>query len=63
MYLSPYIIRFCIIIIKGQWTPLHIASQDGHNSVVETLMKYGADVNAVEEVSCFVQECTYHLTS
>ena len=53
---------FCIII-KNQWTPLHIASQDGHNSVVETLMKYGADVNAVEEVSCFVQECTYHLTS
>ena len=35
-------------------TPLHIASQNGHSSTVESLIKCGADVNAVEVVSCFV---------
>ena len=35
-------------------TPLHIASQNGHNSIVESLIKCGADVNAVTKVSCFV---------
>ena len=47
----------------GSGTPLYIASQNGHSSIVETLIKCGANVNAVAKVSCFVYECTYHLTS
>ena len=34
--------------------PLHIASQNGHSSIVESLTKCGANVNAVDIVSCFV---------
>ena len=39
---------------KDQWTPLHIAAQEGNDSLVESLIKCGADVNAVEIVSYFV---------
>ena len=35
-------------------TPLYIASENGHSLTVEILIKCGADVNAVEVVSCFV---------
>ena len=36
---------------QNQWTPLHIATQEGNDSLVESLIKCGADVNAVEIVS------------
>ena len=36
---------------KDQWTPLHIAAEYGNVSLVESLIKYGADVNAVNKVS------------
>ena len=35
-------------------TPLHLASNYGHSSIVESLIKYGAKVNAVDKVSLFV---------
>ena len=54
MYLSPYIILFCITIYLGSKHSLYIASQNGHSSTVEVLIKAGADVNAFEVVSCFV---------
>ena len=37
---------------------MHIAAQNGHSSVVEILIKCGADVNAVDVVSCFWQAIT-----
>ena len=39
------------ITIQNQCTPLYIAAQKGHSSVVEMLIKCGADVNTVEMVS------------
>ena len=39
--------------IQDQWTPLHIASQNGHSSTVETLINAGADIDAAEMVCCF----------
>ena len=36
-------------------TPLHITSQKGHNSSVEILIQAGADVKAVNKVSCFYE--------
>ena len=32
-------------------TPLHIATEYGHNSIVESLIKCGANINAVDVVS------------
>ena len=37
--------------MQEQWTPLHLAAYNGHNLTVETLIKCGAKVNAVEVVS------------
>ena len=51
--ITHHVILFCITI-QDQYTPLHIASQNGHSSTVEVLIKAGADVNAFEVVSCFV---------
>ena len=39
------------ITMQQQWTALHLAVQDGHDSVVEILIKYGAEVNAAEVVN------------
>ena len=41
----------CFITMQQQWTALHLAAQDGHDSVVEILIKYGAEVNAAEVVN------------
>ena len=37
--------------IKLNDTPLHLASLEGYNSVVDCLFKSGADVNAFNNVS------------
>ena len=37
--------------IQDQCNPLYIASQNGHSSTVEVLIKAGANVNAVQVVS------------
>ena len=36
---------------QGGWTPLMFAAQNGHSSVVETLLQYGATVDKVDIVS------------
>ena len=46
------ILYFCKTIQK-QWTPLHIASRNGHSSTVEILIKAGGDVKAVNQVRFF----------
>ena len=33
------------------WTPLHLAVQNGHISVVEILIRLKADINAVDKVN------------
>jgi len=33
---------------------MHIVCQNGHDSIVKCLITSGADINAVEEVSCVV---------
>ena len=40
--------------IQAQWTSLHIAAKYGDNSTVESLITFGADINAIAVVSCFV---------
>ena len=37
---------------KIHWTPLHDAAQNGHCEVVHYLITCGANVNAVDNVSC-----------
>ena len=32
-------------------TPLHLAVQNGHNQVVQTLIRLGADISAVNKVT------------
>lgn len=50
-----YIIRECTVIrrylLQNKWTPLHFAVQNDDTPVVETLIRLGADVNAVTNVS------------
>ena len=41
-------------VVQKLCTPLHDAAQNGHNSVVEYLIRSGANVNAVDNVSCFI---------
>ena len=53
VYITHPVILFWITI-QDQCTPLHIASHNGHSSIVEVLIKAEADVNAVAVVSCFV---------
>ena len=51
---SHYIIHYvnCIFAIQNNHTPLHFASKNGHCSIVEYLITSGADINAVDIVSC-----------
>ena len=37
--------------MQDEWTPLHLAAQNGHVEVVDTLIKSGADISVVEKVS------------
>ena len=50
---------YCIVI-KDKDTPLHNAARNGHSSIVESLVKCGANVNAVNDVSCIIQVITLH---
>ena len=36
---------------QRNWTPLHLAVQNYHISVIEMLIKSGVDVNAMDKVS------------
>ena len=39
------------IFLQDRWTALHWAASRGHVQVVETLIRLGADVNALDKVS------------
>ena len=41
-----------VFTIQYNVTPLHYASQEGHSATLECLITSGADVNAVDDVSC-----------
>ena len=42
------------MMLQLQATPLHYAAENGRDSVLEYLITSGADVNAVDNVSCFI---------
>jgi len=42
------IIRY---FLQNGYTPIHLASSDGHIQVVEKLISSGADVNVINKVS------------
>ena len=45
-------IKFCLLACPSQdgYTPLHIATDRGRRTVVQTLIDYGADIYAAEKV-------------
>ena len=58
-----------LILLQNGWTPLHVASQEGHDQIVELLLQAGASVDQETEVKCGVgqdgvcetEQCTYTL--
>ena len=46
------------VYMQNGFTPLHLASQNGHVEVVGTLIKSGADIKAVQKVSQHVDNST-----
>lgn len=40
-----------ILLLQNHWTPLHYSANSGHVSVVELLVRFGADFTAIDEVS------------
>ena len=41
----------CIVISQDGATPLWMASQNGHSTIVDLLMRHGGDPNIADEVS------------
>ena len=41
------------IIVQNEWTPLIVASIEGHTAIVELLVSRGARVNDTDEVREF----------
>ena len=46
-----FITKCCIGLIQNDWTPLHIAAQTGQSTIVETLIRLGANVNHLDKVN------------
>ena len=47
-------LKLYVSLLQLNWTPLHVAVQNGHVVVVETLIKLGANVNTINNVSCLI---------
>ena len=41
----------CVLLFQDQWTPLHIAANEGHLAVVKLLTSHKADVNSLNKVA------------
>ena len=41
----------CSVFLQGKSTPLHLASWEGHSGVVDQLIRYGAAINQIDDVS------------
>ena len=50
-YITVQLMQKFVCTVQDGYTPLHIAAQNGHVEVVETLIKSGADISVVEKVS------------
>ena len=56
-----YLQTINIISIQGGYSPLYVASQEGHTDVVDILLMKGADVNqtTTTEVCATINLCVY----
>ncbi len=54
---------YCSILfvyVQNGFTPLHLACQEGHTTIVSLLLKSGADHRAVTKVGCWqCSTCSY----
>ena len=41
----------CCVLLQTKSTPLHLASREGHAEVADVLLRSGAKVNAINDVS------------
>ena len=43
-----------IIVFQEDWTPVMLATKNGHTDVVKFLVDHGADIHRQKAVSCFL---------
>ena len=43
--------------MQNGWSPLHVASQEGHLDVVRTLIEAGANIDQADKVSTHTYTC------
>ena len=51
-------VRTCIHISQGRYTALYLAAQEGHDDVVELLLKANADPELKKVIDLRRNECT-----
>ena len=54
MKLSKVLMGF---VLQNEWSPLHMASQEGNLDAVKTLIQAGANINQVTKVSTHIPTC------
>ena len=58
-----FFIFFSLTFLQDGGTPLYMASQNGHTSVVDILLRHGADPNIATTVSVEISSTSYHHVS